>query len=249
MSWTRKQWFLATLLLFAAHLAAVFALHGRRPTLARFELEPLSNGASEHSHEHHTLPAETQDPLIFASAHPRGFSGAAWIKSPARNFQIGRLDIPPQFLRFEREPAQFPAQQQTPIRTPLPFIALNLPPEPPRTSTFEIEGQLAPRPLLKTPPIPVQLHTDVLSNTVVQIAVQSDGFPYTARVVRGSGLRKADADALEIARNLRFAPRVIAAQYQEPPPLEWGQVVFHWHSTAPSTNKPAAPPLQAQTGK
>ena len=38
----------------------------------------------------------------------------------------------------------------------------------------------------KPPEIPIQFASDVLSNTVVQLGVRGDGFPFTARIVSGS---------------------------------------------------------------
>lgn len=241
MSWSRRQWFTVMSLILIAHLAAVFALHSRAPLLARVDSAALRRPQTTSS-EAPAIPAELQDPLVFASANPHGFSGAAWVREPASKYELARTETPPRFLRFEREPTSFPPAQTPPPRTPLPFISLQVP-TPQRQSTFAIEGDLAARPLHNPPTLPPQFHTDVLGNTVVQLGVQSDGFPFSVRLVASSGLKKADLDALEIAKNLRFAPRPLAGLPRTPAPLEWGELVIQWFAAAPgSTNVAAATP-------
>lgn len=233
MNWSRKQWIVTVALIFVAHVAAVFALHSRAPLLARLDSLPAKNAFPSQTNAAAKLPPELQDPLLFASANARGFSAGAWVKAPETKQGLARTQMAPRFFGYEREPASFPPMDPPAPRTPLPFVALSLERQAPKVSTMSIEGDLAARALSRMPALPPQVFGDVLSNTVVQVAVQADGFPFSARVVSGSGSRKADLEALELGKGLRFAPRLVAALDRRPAPLEWGQLVFQWFTTAP----------------
>jgi hypothetical protein len=180
------------------------------------------------------------DPLVFAGAHQHGFSAAAWMMRPRQDYALTNAPLQPQYLAFSRTPTEFPPSDNS-IRARrrggMPFVEFALPVEPQR-SILSIEGGLENRKLTATPDIPIQFATDVLSNTVVQLGVRGDGFPFTARIVSGSGSRGADLTALDIANKLRFSP-VPLIEENDPGALQWGELVFQWFTTEPTaTNAP-----------
>ena len=94
--------------------------------------------------------------------------------------------------------------------------------------------------MMASPTIPIQFASDVLSNTVIQVGIQADGFPLSSRIISGSGSRGADLTALQIANGVRFTP-LSAATARTEGALEWGELVFQWFTTEPiATN--ALPP-------
>lgn len=243
MSWTSKRLVIAAAFIFAAHVFAIFTLQTRKPILSRIATtgSPRVYFPSPTS----TLsPGELDglnDPLAFASANPRGFSGAAWMNRPQMDYAPSNATPPPQFLSFRRSELGSPARPLAEVSRigSLPFISLALP-KPEHRSTLTLEGDLAARPLITTlPALPIQVATEVLSNTVVQLGVQADGYPFSARIITGSGSHAADLAALQIAQKIRFAPN------RNKSDLQWGELTFQWFTAEPpSTNNPANPPLK-----
>lgn len=219
-------------MLFAAHVVGIFALHTREPIMTRVEStrgRPAADPAPSVAPELDGL----NDPLIFAGAHPRGFSAHAWLDRPRMDYAQTNRPVAPRFLAYARPAEQQKTELAAPrLSTPLPFLPLSLQ-APPARSALMVEGALAERPLLETPALSAQFATDVLSNSVVQLGIQGDGFPISARIISGSGRREADLSALQIANGLRFAPRPGTS-------VQWGQLVFQWFTAEPTgTNLPA----------
>lgn len=236
MSWTGKRLLVLAVTILAAHVFAIFALHTREPLMARMAVTGSPRfGASQFTNAPSEGVNGLNDPLTFAGAHPRGFSAHAWLNHPKMEYASSNRPAPPRFLAYSRPAEQTPAIASTPqVAAPLPFLKASLSNPPPR-SLFFVEGGLIGRPLLGAPALPLQFGTDVLSNSVVQIGVQADGYPVSARIVRGSGRRDADLTALQIANSVRFAPRKENS-------VQWGELVFQWFTAEPpSTNAPAPP--------
>jgi hypothetical protein len=84
----------------------------------------------------------------------------------------------------------------------------------------------------------------LLSNSVVQFAVNRAGQVVSAVLLSGSGLKEADDSALTNVNVLRFRPSGTAAS-----DFEWGTATFYWKSVAPPPpQKPATtPPLNNST--
>jgi TonB family protein len=228
MTWTRQKWTLVATVIFAGQVAAIFGLHTRVPSLVRLpEIRPTSPDRSTNN-----PPAaldDLDDPLIFAGAHPRGFSSAAWLVKPRLQVAFSNAISAPTFLSFQRpRPDSAPEPIAPAIETPLPFAPLSISNNAPRESLLLIEGALASRSLRATPAIPLQIAPDVLSPTTVQIGVNPDGFPLSSRILSRSGSQAADIAALQIARAVRFSPGGDS--------LQWGSLVFQWATT---TNSPA----------
>jgi TonB family protein len=125
------------------------------------------------------------------------------------------------------------ASQRGPELDPWPAF---LSPELIRTqSVFEIQGEPAGR----ERNAPIELRTwpapRLLSNSVVQIAVDSAGQVIAARLLARSGSADADTNALDVARRLRFRPA------PSPAPV-WGRAVFEWQTAEQTNASPAGGP-------
>jgi hypothetical protein len=243
MGWTQKRLTCVAILIFGGQLAAIFALHTRESLRAK--IPPLTasrfNGFATNSVGSDL--DDLNDPLTFAGAHEKGFSAHAWLKRPHMEFTLRSNSIsPPTFLAFKQTPIEIPNPKLFPGLPPqLPFARLSISNETSPQSTFWAQGTIASRPLLTRIEPPIQFGSDVISNTVVQVAVQPDGFPFTARIVATSGSRGADLTALQLANNARFTPLPPAQRHTDT--LQWGELVFQWHTApTPSTNAPATPP-------
>jgi hypothetical protein len=236
MSWTRQRVLILAAVIFAAHVIALSALHTpppmvvlpegfRTPRLVR--ATPSTNNVIELD--------GLNDPLVFAGAHQHGFSASAWMMRPQQEYAFTNAPVEPRYLAFSRPTTELPiAQVESKVQpqTSLPFVSFVLAKEPPH-SILRIEGGLEGRQLLKAPILPIQLASDVLSNTAIQVGVRMDGFPFSARIVSGSGSRGADLAALDLANKARFAP-LPAAESPDPAELQWGEMVFQWFTTEPS---------------
>jgi hypothetical protein len=180
------------------------------------------------------------DPAVFPLPNPQGFSGRAWLNQRPPAYQSeGQLE-PPCWLSLDTTGlgTNFPAPpmgdaaippelaQQQILRTePLPVF---LAPEIVSTqSVFRLEGELEGSLL----GLPLQLRAwpspQLLSNSVVQIAVDPEGAVLAARLECRSGSADADAEAVALARALRFTPWPAAR-------TRWGQAVFQWQTTEPA---------------
>lgn len=251
MTWSRERWFICMSVIFLGQVGAIFALHTREPLLVKLPPFPAVRSISPTFHPAVREVQLLTDPMIFAGAHTAGFSAAAWLGRSQLDFELSNSTPAPTFLAFHRQSAGEIFSNNPPLQNAqLPLLHFNLSNDIPRVSRLLLEGAVANRPLATNPPIPIQFATDVLSNTVVQVAIQSDGFPLFTRLVNGSGSRAADFTALEIANNIRFAPQPLQTSPSDeaPEPLQWGRLVFQWltaeptaTAAAPATNN-AAPP-------
>jgi hypothetical protein len=183
------------------------------------------------------------DPAVFPLPSRHGFSGRAWMNQPPAEFHpinalkaplwlaldASRLGTAAAVLTDEDEsmPLKLAPVQLRQLE-PLPVFLT--PPNIPTQSVFRIDGDLARR---LASPAPV-LHSwpsasrKLLTNTVVQIAVNGAGDVLVARLLTRCGSSEADADAVAKAQALRFRPSPGAA-------TDWAQAVFHWQTTFPAT--------------
>jgi hypothetical protein len=124
---------------------------------------------------------------------------------------------------------------------PAPRLSeVNPPPIPlPTKSSVRIEGDLTRRELLAPVEVPSIPHTNLLTNTVIQLAVDSSGFALFPVMLSSSGSKGADQQALDLAKGLRFKPvgTANAGPPQRPRSLTWGRLVFEWH-TLPAADPP-----------
>ena len=95
-------------------------------------------------------------------------------------------------------------------------------------SLLLVEGPLVRRHMLKEPKLPSwprSAQADFLTNSVIHITVDSQGFPVSLVLLRpGSGNGEADQTALALARQIRFEPD---AAHRD---LLWGELIFEWQT-------------------
>lgn len=178
---------------------------------------------------------EAADPGVFSGAHQRGFSVAALPQRRGDSPIFEPKIIAPTFISpspatppdptINRLAAKSPRSPELRAEPALAQPVEGLPGGPSPTM-FSFSGPLKNRPLLlQATPAP-QYYSDVLSNSVVQIAVTSDGDVFSTRLASSSGSRKADLDALALAAKLRFAPA--------PQSLQQGEWIVRWQTLSPA---------------
>jgi hypothetical protein len=256
MAWSRGRWWMAAVITLIVQVLLIVALSDLRPIVPRQSETQTSLRLVGDAPPDSAIGAlvNLEDPTLFALPGLRGFSGAAWMKAqpPARR----RIDLaePPRWLtqNVDQLGAAFaelvrtnPAPHHAFGDKPAPRLTeITVPPVPlPVKSSLRIEGDLAGRELMTPLEVPSFPHTDLLTNTVVQISVGPSGFPFPPFVLTGSGSKTADQRGLELARSIRFKP--LAATGGRSPrnadSLTWGKIVFQWHTIEPPlTNLPAA---------
>jgi hypothetical protein len=241
-SWTRGRFLAVAGVLFALQ-AGLILLFGDRSRPAALAHAPLPGfralGGPVGERELLRL-FFVSDPAVFPLPNAHGFSGRAWLNQRPPTYQSEVQLEPPFWLslqtaglgtNFPAPPIQFAtmapdlAQQQAPRLEPLPvFLAPEI---VPTQSLFrlegELEGSLLGRPLQLCPWSGLQL----LSNSVVQIAVDPSGAVLAARLEARSGSAQADAEAVALARALRFTAGSAAR-------TRWGRAVFQWQTTEPA---------------
>jgi TonB family protein len=185
------------------------------------------------------------DPSVFAWPSVHGFSGRAWLSHrppyyhPSNQLETpswldldaSRLGtIPAAALARAEAPLFVDLAQSAPTLEPVPVF---LPPAVVQTqSVFRVEGDVRQRWLGPPPPLPPQASAELLTNSVVEIAINAAGDVLAHRLLARSGSAAADERALAVAKGLRFAPSATGG-------TAWGEVICEWHSI-PETNAPAA---------
>ncbi|MGI8964999.1 MAG: energy transducer TonB family protein, partial [Limisphaerales bacterium] len=180
-----------------------------------------------------------KNPALFILASEEGFSGEAWLEVNSPNYDLPELTEAPHWLRLDVEElgetfTRFtqtggPTVFQVADKLPASASALKLfaASDPGKTqSLFRAEGDLKRRTLLSAPQLVSWPHPELLSDSVVQTAVGESGEIISARLLERSGLSAADQKAIEIVRNLSFAP--IPVETNAAPQLTWGRIIFQW---------------------
>jgi TonB family protein len=192
---------------------------------------------------------ELEDPTLFALAHSRGFSGQAWMKLPVSP-EVSHVWLePPQWLRpnlsslgeefkrYARASSSRPFQVVGGL-APRPSLDLVLPSlSVPGQSSLVVEGALAGRGWMVPPPdLRSWPHSDVLSNSVVEVGVSSAGDVETHRLLSSSGLTAADQEAMRTVLAMRFLPMFEGGR--EVPRtgdgLMHGRLIFRWQAIPPA---------------
>ena len=257
--WPRHRWWLLIIVVFAVHVGLIFALGDRRPIVPRPpgpapELR-LAVGSSELLALH--------DPTLFALPHPEGFSAAAWRQISKIEFPRFRWTEPPRWLPLPVEQLGDTLRRFVQTNTfarvefetlPAPQLALpeaRLEMPPVTRSALRVTGDLAERRLLTTLELPSRPGADLLTNSVVQLLVDTAGNVLSHKLLRSdSGAKdrdqqEADQRALELAKAARFSPLPPSGKAAASPlgRLSLGTLIFEWH-TVPraATNAPTANP-------
>ena len=251
--WSRRLWVAMVGAILGCQLIAIRWLSDDTPIVVRpvppqltatsLFLEPPSPGLER--------LFELADPTVFALPSARGFAGTAWriATDPAPDTSdwvdsnrwlaaSGRwLVARPRVGPPERgplsslDPSTFLSRPKVAVVTP-PLLPL------PAKTEVELDPGLRARGLIVPVAAPDVVHSNTLTSTELRVCVEPSGAVFSAVVLKGSGLAAADQLALESVSKARFKPL-------DPPPapgsdpgagLDWGRMVFRWHTTAPSTN-------------
>jgi TonB family protein len=250
-SWSRRHWWWMVVLVFGAQVAVVFWLGERGPVKPR---PPGPVQTLRFLRNVSTQWLALNDPTLFALPHREGFSASAWLAIPTNDDHPFDWTEDPDWLRLPKaglgligsrlDEASPGARIRIP---PLPATDLPIPelfPTPPLTerSRLRLEGQLAGRLLLTPFQVPDPTNSDILTNTVVQMVVDSLGRPRSLTLLASSGFPAVDDEALSFARTARFDPLPGTEAEQDTSPsalarLAWGTLIFDWHTMPlPPTN-------------
>jgi TonB family protein len=80
-------------------------------------------------------------------------------------------------------------------------------------------------------------HTNVLGQTIVRVTVDRSGQVFSAVVLRSSGLKTADQQALALSRAARFRITRSPADSED---WAWARLIFEWRTEAPEAGVPGA---------
>jgi len=238
--WPRSRWLTWIALVFAAHIALIFAFGGRNPIVPRAVKDAPVLNLADAADERLAL----NDPTLFALPHRRDFASASRKQMSVEQPSF-RWTEPPSWLPLSAEQLgtvfnefmqtnSFPGLELQ-LKPLLKLSAPGLPIEPvlAQTSTLLSEGDIAQRPLLNPVNVPSLPYNDVIAPSKVQVLVDPVGsvistvlLPSDNPLEAASHSADADRRALELARAARFAPG---------PRLTFGRLIFNWH-TVPMTN-------------
>lgn len=253
LRWSPRKWGYAITASLVIQLALLFYLGERSKALPsrerfgstiHFAPDPAYWGRLSE------LPTLT-DPTLFALPSPQGFSGRAWLSFAPMQYE------PPDWVEAPRwlEPStQGLAQVLTDFvsnNIPPPLLVADkllprliaagatVPPVPVRSrSEYRAEGDLAQRRLAEPLELSPWPHTEVLSNSVVQMLVDAEGRTLAVSLLSpGSGSPLADQAAVQMATRLRFDP-VPRPSGPTQTVVSSGRMVFRWATVPPTaTNK------------
>jgi hypothetical protein len=250
--WHRRRWWLFTALILAGQVGAIVWLGDWTPVRVRPpapapRLQLAGNASAE-------LLA-LNDPTLFALPHWQGFSGPAWLDAkPSKPEPLEKPEEPHWLpLAVQDLGAALSGLAQTSVTDSLPRVGLTtadlaLPEPAPLAmpldhSSIVLDGDLVRRQLVTALELSSWTNADILTNSIVRLAVDAAGRPVSAVLLAGSGNRAVDDQALARARSARFedlrgtGPVPPAGPL---PDLTWGEMIFEWHTLPPpATNAPA----------
>lgn len=183
-----------------------------------------------------------ENPTLLVLANRNGFSGNAWlqtesVRDPSRPWTEPPRPLPPSVDQFGGPLDEFVrtrlSQRMDVARKPPPSIGEYFPMETLALSTFSVEGEVAQRRLLSEFKLESKPSEKVLTNSVVQIAVDPGGNVFSAVLLVKCGSAEADADALSLARSAHFSPIIRDGPGRSPalrPNLDWGRFIFRWNT-------------------
>jgi hypothetical protein len=269
-AWSGFRWGIAIGLVFLVQIALLVSLEDRSPVVPR----KTSSAPSVHfvagrlrSPAGAQVPAllalrdllAVEDPTLFALPHRRGFSGAAWLNPPEIEFhspdwsELARpllLDVDALGAPFENflQTNSAPAPPSVAVVEPdaASHEPVSIAPRPAR-SRLRLEGGLAGFELTPLPPLPSWTNTDLMTNSVVQVVVDSRGNTLSAVLLSPDGglNREAGRYALAIARAARFEPPAsgMGSDRHGEIRLTIGSMIFEWQAVIvpPAAPSAAAP--------
>jgi hypothetical protein len=247
--WSRRRWLLTLSGIFLAQLALVFLFQQgghtppKKPTPATdYRLEPSILTSRQIARSFFTV-----DPTLYSSASLHSFSGPAWLRLEPPGYTFPSSERPANWLKINtNQLGQAPIGlsrlssplQTLPVASPKLELLLNyLVPDTVRTqSLVTLDGDLIARASETTRTIPPWTSSDMISNSVVELAADACGQVISVRLTGHCGSPEADRQALKIARNMVFAP--VAAEVGGRP-ITAGTLTFQWQTVLPpDTNSP-----------
>lgn len=244
--WSRRHWLYAVAGVTIAQAALIYFLAkpAQRPPERPIFRTSIQLTSDEDSLRRIASLPGLSDPTLLAMPSVEGFSGSAWLKFPTLDYKPAEWTEPAYWLALETQAltASFTEYVGTNVITPLliadkPLPPLqryepNFPPDPvPTQSLVRIEGELAGRKPMSNVALKSWVSSEILSNTVVQAAVDAAGFTFSATLLASSGSTNADQQALKEVANARFRPAPNGTSDAGPArPLTWGRWIFQWHT-------------------
>lgn len=245
--WSAFKWVAAIVLVFAAHIGFIFAFGSR--------IQPVPREAPRQPSIRYVTAdpdwLELTDTMLFARPHSKRFAGATWMKLPeisqphfewkstAEPLPLDPAGLGEIFSRTGNDapglPGHFSALTQPDSDVPDLEIAALV---KSRASSIQAGGALAPRRMIEPPQPGTIRAADLITNTVVQVLVDGNGFVTSQMVLPpGSGSAQADAKALELSRAIRFESGNKTAA-----PWTVGTLIFEWQTLPPENGTTNSPP-------
>ena len=237
--WSPSRFWLVAAVVFAGQVGWIFLLgqrsHGRAAETPRRDIvRMVPTPMDEETWSKYVFAV---DPTVIPTSGSHGFADLAWHQLPANEYSAPLPKPQPVFLEFASIPSPAVAQAKGFPLLLLPSQSASQSPEPVLApggraeSTFRIEGALTARQI--APPTRLRAWTDnyLLTNTVIDFAVNRAGQVFTEALLEGSGLDDADQAALAAVRDFRFRPASKSS-----PAAAWDTAIFYWRTIPPSTN-------------
>ena len=240
------RWTWGFLFLFLAHAALVFWFCEKSEVVTIMERpRPLIELPTDQQAIARVIEAlGTIDPTLFALPGPHGFSGKAWLNFPPAATTVSNWSAAPDWLplpvaELGTTLARYAETNRVSIDDLLDDLRATVPLErriPAESisigSRFVIEG-LGSRRLLNFGQLPSATNIDVLTNTVVEIAVSGDGVVESAMLLGECGLKAMDERGIAVAGRLVFEPLPAARRVREGASPQRARVTFSWHIWPP----------------
>jgi hypothetical protein len=249
--WSGRRWWGLVALVFGVQLGLIFWLGetspiGPRSAAPAFTIKLARSASAEllalHDPTLFVLPHRQESAALAALETSRPDTHSFQWPEPTNSLPLAVDQLGAVFSQFI-ETNVFTSRQLPANLKP----ALTLPTLPPpaaatEQSTLRLEGELAQRRLITPLQLPPCTNQDILSNSVVRVAVDAEGRPLLPMLLSGSGSSQADQDALERTKAARFEPlrRNPADPALKPAAeLSWGRMIFRWHTVPPPSTKTA----------
>lgn len=240
--WTFRQWLGMVALVVGLHLCLVYFYSDwtravpRRPRFYSEQSLVLDPAAQADLARGLAL----SDPTLFARASEQNFSGAAWLKVPALRHTVPDWTAPNHWLERplqagerllpESAPAPDTVHPCFPLlaTAPVPASLTARPASQPGMAQSQVRLEdPAGRTLAAPGKLPSWPYDGLLSNSIVEILVDAEGLPLTARMAAVSGSKEADLWALRWTKGVRLQP---AEPDPAPPPFALARLVFTWQT-------------------
>jgi hypothetical protein len=242
--WTQRKFFFTLAFVLAFHVALIVLFGTKKQIVPRLVTNVPQFQLADSANELIALG----DPTLFARPNAHDVVTHFWRRAPVVaqpnfNWTENPRYLPPAPEDFGAAFREFVQKSQS-AEFPLNFKPrpnLMIPAVPfgnamPQATTMRISGELADRRLLSAVELPSLPRNDVVAPSTVQALVDTAGNVFSPVVLKPDTDNTADNDAdqhaLQLARNLRFAPA---------PRVTFGEITFIWHTVPVNTVQTNAP--------